>query len=79
MPSSRCNTYATIEATTPPSTSLLLLHSDHNSFVVKRLSCFRSSDYGYPTVEEVDAGGNIDMESNVAGKGKTHLVFWSMV
>ncbi|KAJ0456980.1 putative alpha/Beta hydrolase [Helianthus annuus] len=45
-----------------------------NSFVVKRLSCFRSSDYGYPTVEEVDADGNVDMESDVAGKRQTHLV-----
>ncbi|KAI7750187.1 hypothetical protein M8C21_026284 [Ambrosia artemisiifolia] len=44
------------------------------AFGVKRLSCFRSSDYGYPTVEEVDVHGNVDMESDVSDKRQTHLV-----
>ncbi|KAL8199638.1 hypothetical protein R6Q57_013206, partial [Mikania cordata] len=44
--------------------------------IVKKLSCFRSSDYGYPTVEKVDADGNVDMESAYADKrhAPTHLV-----
>ena len=44
--------------------------------IMKKLSCFRSSDYGYPTVEEVDGDGNIDLESASTDKdhSPTHLV-----
>lgn len=38
------------------------------------LRCFRSLDYGYPTVEEVDNHGNVDMESALNHKHPTHLV-----
>ncbi|GJY33596.1 putative lipase ROG1 [Tanacetum coccineum] len=38
------------------------------------LRCFRSLDYGYPTVEEVDNHGNVDMESALTDKHPTHLV-----
>ncbi|KAI3801765.1 hypothetical protein L1987_29879 [Smallanthus sonchifolius] len=46
------------------------------SSIVKKLSCFRSSDYGHSTVEEVDAHGNVDMESASTDKlhTPTHLV-----
>ncbi|KAK9070222.1 hypothetical protein SSX86_010622 [Deinandra increscens subsp. villosa] len=46
------------------------------SSIVKKLSCFRSSDYGHTTVEEVDADGNVDMESASSDKrhSPTHLV-----
>lgn len=48
------------------------------SLIMKKLSCFRSSDYGHPTIEAVDNHGNVDMESasTVADKDHcpTHLV-----
>ncbi|CAI9303153.1 unnamed protein product [Lactuca saligna] len=48
------------------------------SLIMKKLSCFRSSDYGHPTIEAVDSHGNVDMESasTVADKDHcpTHLV-----
>ncbi|KAI3806661.1 hypothetical protein L1987_22573 [Smallanthus sonchifolius] len=46
------------------------------SLIVKKLSCFRSSDYGFPTIDEVDGDGNVDMKSASAGEkhSPTHLV-----
>lgn len=46
------------------------------SLIMNKLSCFRSSDYGYPTIEAVDGHGNVDMESASTDKDHypTHLV-----
>ncbi|KAI3491217.1 hypothetical protein L1887_44464 [Cichorium endivia] len=46
------------------------------SLMVQKLSCFGSSDYGYPTVDEVDGDGNVDMKSASTDKkhSPTHLV-----
>ncbi|KAK1441489.1 hypothetical protein QVD17_07419 [Tagetes erecta] len=52
------------------------INSTRKSFIGKKMSCFRSSDHGYPTVEEVDVDGNVDMESASTDKhhSPTHLV-----
>ncbi|KAL4558957.1 hypothetical protein LXL04_031083 [Taraxacum kok-saghyz] len=46
------------------------------SLTLKKLSCFGSTDYGYPTVDEVDGNGNVDMKSASTDKNHspTHLV-----
>ncbi|MFS7913295.1 putative alpha/Beta hydrolase [Helianthus anomalus] len=46
------------------------------SLIVKRLSCFRSQDFGHPTIDEVDGDGNVDMTSASTGNkhSPTHLV-----
>lgn len=46
------------------------------SLIMKKLSFFRPSDYGYPTIDEVDGDGNVDMRSASADKkhSPTHLV-----
>ncbi|CAH1444020.1 unnamed protein product [Lactuca virosa] len=42
------------------------------SLIMKKLSCFRSSDYGHPTIEAVDSHGNVDMESASTVTDKDH-------
>lgn len=51
-------------------------NSTSKSLNLMKLNCFRSSDHGHLTVEEVDADGNVDMESASIDKhhSPTHLV-----
>ncbi|XP_071737639.1 putative lipase ROG1 [Rutidosis leptorrhynchoides] len=46
------------------------------SLIVKKLSCFRSPDYEFPTIDEVDGNGNVDMTSASTDKKHSpiHLV-----
>lgn len=50
--------------------------SSRRSLIVNKLSCFRSSDHGYPTVDELDGNGNVDMKSASTDKNHspTHLL-----
>nr|XP_043636573.1 uncharacterized protein LOC122607624 [Erigeron canadensis] len=41
---------------------------------LRKMSCFRSPDYGFPTIDEVDKNGNVDMTSSASNVKKTHLV-----
>lgn len=65
-----------VNFTKKPKKKKMTTKRSRKSLIMKKLSCFSSSDYGYPTVEEVDGDGNIDLESASTDKdhSPTHLV-----
>ncbi|KAL8225451.1 hypothetical protein R6Q57_018008 [Mikania cordata] len=54
----------------------MMMKKAKRSLILKKLSCFRSSDYGFPTIDEVDGDGNVDMKSASTDNkhSPTHLV-----
>ncbi|KAD6119591.1 hypothetical protein E3N88_10862 [Mikania micrantha] len=55
---------------------MMMMKKGKRSLILKKLSCFRSSDYGFPTIDEVDGDGNVDMKSASTDNkhSPTHLV-----
>ncbi|KVH98779.1 protein of unknown function DUF676, lipase-like protein [Cynara cardunculus var. scolymus] len=50
--------------------------TNRTSLIVNKCTCFRSSDHGYPTLDELDGHGNVDMKSASAHTNHppTHLL-----
>ncbi|XP_023746605.1 lipid droplet phospholipase 1 [Lactuca sativa] len=70
------NLQESIEPKTSDEVAKKLKKKNRRSLILNKLRCFGSTDYGYPTVDEVDGDGNIDMQSASTDKkhSPTHLV-----
>ncbi|KAL7619290.1 hypothetical protein Lser_V15G00021 [Lactuca serriola] len=70
------NLQESVEPKTSDEVAKKLKKKNRRSLILNKLRCFGSTDYGYPTVDEVDGDGNIDMQSASTDKkhSPTHLV-----
>ncbi|CAH1439149.1 unnamed protein product [Lactuca virosa] len=70
------NLQESIEPKTSDEVAKKLKKINRRSLILNKLRCFGSTDYGYPTVDEVDGDGNVDMQSASTDKkhSPTHLV-----